>query len=285
MAKKKNIIAPNDERAVAAMDKRQNEIEKAEELYGDGLPFDQSRLEIGIKARTAASINMMIQNGRDYHRLKAHLPHGEFITCVERTSGKSRSWAYQCMEVAEMVSNNPQMLTEVNIWTVGQFRALAVFEKPVIEEYLKGGPLGDIPHDDVATMPRGDLEAEARRLRKTVDNMKTSHKQAMQQKEAKICELDDRLHDKLPPTREQRAEIELEPLKKKLFEHVMQAQFHLDEAVNAVAAAQKVEGASFPQLQEWGKTHYEHIAPIGDLFDELDQALVNCGPDKPGKGN
>ena len=86
MARKKNVIAPNDEMAVVAMDKHQKEIEKSEERYGDGLPFDQVRLEIVIKARTAASIDMMIQNGRDYHRLKAHLPHGEFIASAERTS-------------------------------------------------------------------------------------------------------------------------------------------------------------------------------------------------------
>lgn len=143
MGKRKNVIAPNDERAVAAMDKQQKEIEKAEELYGDGLPFDQFRLETGIKSRNAAVAATMIQNGRDFHRLKAHLPHGEFIASVERTSGKSRIWAYHCMRAAETFSNvNP-----VNICDLGfsQIKALSMLEKPVVEEYLNGGPLATFP--------------------------------------------------------------------------------------------------------------------------------------------
>jgi hypothetical protein len=273
MGKKKNVIAPNDERAVVAMDKLQKEIERAEELYGDGLPFDQPRLEIGIKARTIASIDMMIQNGKDYHRLKAHLPHGEFVSCVERTSGKSHVWAWQCMKMAEMVTDAPQILTQVNILSPGQFRALTVFEKPVVEEYLKGGPLGDIPHDDVATMPRGDLEAEARRLRKTVDSMKASHRQAMQQKEDKICELDDLLNDKGPPAKEQLAETELQTLNKDYFSALMCIEEDIQRALGVLAKAERIENVTYPLLREWVNRHAESFEVIKNDFTTLQDAI------------
>jgi hypothetical protein len=283
MAGTKSKIAPSDERAVAVMDKRQKEIEKAEELYGDGLPFDQFRLETGIKARTAASINMMVQNGKDYHRLKAYLPHGEFIACVERTSGKSLVWVWQCMKMAEMITNTPQILTEVNILRVGQFRALTVFEKPVVEEYLNGGPLGDIPHDDVATMPRGELEAEARKLRKTVDGMKDSHNKAMQQKEAKICELDDLLHGKQPPTEEQLARAAVQRFRDPIIDNILEATERMGRAIAAIDEAQKVPHVPFEALEELLDPWKESFNTFCDTAADLTDAFNNIHVDK-GRG-
>jgi hypothetical protein len=283
MPRKKNVIAPGEERAVVAMDKMQREIEKAEELYGDGLPFDQSRLEIGIKARTAASINMMVQNGRDYHRLKAHLPHGEFVACVERTSGKSRVWAWQCMKMAEMVANDPQMLTEVNVLGVGQFRALTTFEKPVVEEYLKGGPLGDIPHDDVATMPRDELEAEARKLRKKVDDMGKKHNQLIRQKEEKICELDNRLNDKPEPTKEQLARIAVQRYRDPIIDNILEASERMSRAIAAIDEAQKVPGVPYEALEELLDPYKESFNSFCDVSQDLIDAFNNIHVDK-GRG-
>jgi hypothetical protein len=279
MGRRKNAIAPDDEKAVVAMDKQQKEIEKAEELYGDGLPFDQFRLETGIKARTAASIGMMIQNGRDYHRLKAHLPHGEFIACVERTSGKSRDWAWRCMKVAETVANIPQMSTEVDILNIGQFRALTVFEKPVVEEYRKGGPLGDIPHDDVATMPRSDLEAEARRLRKKLEEEVDSREAVIQEKENKINEMDRRLRGQEPPTKEQLAQGELEGIGKEFVKQLVDAADAMDKCKLRILAAQRVEGVSYQLLQDWQLLYNDYIKDVKDTLQEMLALIDDLHPD------
>ena len=281
---KKNVIAPDGERAVVAMDKMQKEIEKVEELYGDGLPYDHSRLEIGIKARTAASINMMVQNGKDYHRLKAHLPHGEFLASVERTSGKSHVWVWQCMKMAEMAVTVPQILTEVNVLNTGQFRALTTFEKPVVEEYLKGGPLGDIPHDDVATMPRGELEDEARRLRKKEKTQKDAHEKEVSALKAEIEQLQNTIDYRTPLAGKEKSEkaaaAQLEDLRKKLFGEIQLARFHFGEAIGTVSAAQKVEGVNFAMLEKWAMEEYGELAGFNELFEELDEALKYCRPDK-----
>jgi DNA repair exonuclease SbcCD ATPase subunit len=141
--------------------------------------------------------------------------------------------------------------------------------------------------DDIDRMTSRELRENLRKEKEKVKKEQEARKQereaqenAIAQKEAKLNELEQKLRYQEPPTKEQLAAVQLEPLKKNLFEHLLQAQFHLDEAVSVAAAAQKVEGATFPQLQEWAKAHYEQLAPIGDLFEELDQALNNCGPDK-----
>jgi hypothetical protein len=280
MGKKKNVIAPNDERAVAAIDKQQKEIEKAEKLYGDGLPFDRFRLETGIKTRTATSINMMVQNGKDYHRLKAHLPHGEFIASVERTSGKSYVWVWQCMKMAEMVVTVPQILTEVNILSVGQFRALTAFEKPVVEEYLKGGPLGDIPHDDVDTMARNELEDEARKLRKKLDNMKDSHKKTVKEMSTELETL--RLRDdyRQPPTKEQIAGDTLVKMTPDYSIAIAKVNGAVREAYALVVKAEKIEGVDAQRLSEWLNQFSPDMQTFHDLTGTWTDEIDNAGPVK-----
>jgi hypothetical protein len=292
MAKKKNIIAPNDKKAVEAMDKQQAEIERIEKLYGDGLPFDQARMEIGIKARTAASIGMMIQNGKDYHRLKAHLPHGEFVACANRTSGKSHVWVCQCMNMAEMVVNTPQILTEVNILNVGQFRALAVFEKPVVEGYLKGGPLGDIPHDEVATMSRGDLEAEARRLSEKEKRLKDSHKKEVEKLNEIIGDLKVRAEDPMQLTPAQRAHQMIRSTYTGEYGLALAGiSAGIRKAMSVLADAERTEGIGVQELNEWLNEFVPDSATIMELINQWQAETENPGPiadwrisDLPGGG-
>jgi hypothetical protein len=277
MARKKNGIAPGAETAVMAMDRQRKAVEKAGELYGDGQPFDEGRVLDCIVFKAERSSQELYELGKYCLWYKAVAGHGRFLEGLRRRDINitAANWAMLMVE-----KFGDKFCTVQNLGT-RKARLLTTFSKEEIDAYANGGPLGSIPHDDVSGMPVRELEAETRRLRKTVDGMKESHKRAMQQKEAKICELEDLLHDKPPPTKEQLAAVRLEPLRKKLFGHLLQARHNLDEAVNAAAEAQRVEGATFPQLQEWGRAHYEQLAPIGDLFEELDQALNNCAPDKP----
>jgi hypothetical protein len=280
MGRRKNVIAPDDERAVVAMDKQQKEIERAEELYGDGLPFDQFRLETGIKVRTAASINMMIQNGKDFHRLKAHLPHGEFIASAERTSGKSYEWVSLCMRMAEMAVNTPQIFTEVNILNVGQFRALTAFEKPVVEEYLKGGPLGDIPHDDVATMPRSDLEAEARRLSKKLKEDRKALEDTIAKKNENINELEMEVLRQPPPTKEQLARAAVQQFRDPIIDNILEATERMSRAIAAIDKAQKVPGVPYEALEELLDPYKESFNTFCDTAEDLTSAFNDIHIDK-----
>jgi hypothetical protein len=278
MGKRKNVIAPNDERAVAAMDKQQKEIEKAEELYGDGLPFDQFRLETGIKSRNAAVAATMIQNGRDFLRLKAHLPHGEFITSVERTSGKPRFWAYHCMRAAEMFLNVAQ--DNISGLNFSQIRTLSLLEKPVVEEYLKGGPLGDIPHDDVATMPRDELEAEARKLKKKLKEAADSREAVIQEKEKKINEMDRRLRGQEPPTKEQLAALKLEEHLKPFNTQLQDAIFAMNRCAEMITEIQRIENIGYVQLNAWVLKQSEDIENFTESFTELQDALNDIHIDR-----
>jgi molybdenum-dependent DNA-binding transcriptional regulator ModE len=285
MGRKKIALPSEDVQAVDALvireelslQEREKEIQRVEKLYGDGEPYDPALLITRGQFAAKTTAEAMEAIGKACLRIKAHEQHGFYTEAVKRM-GITYDYAWFTMTAVEKFGN----LVALQDLGNSKARAMLVFEKPIIQEYLQGGDLAGIPHDDVSKMTSRELDAEVRKLRKKLKDERKVQEDAISKKEEKLNELEQKLRYQEPPTKEQLAEVHLEPLKKKLFEHLLQAQFHLDEAVNVAAAAQKVEGATFPQLQEWAKTHYEQLAPIGELYEELDQALNNCGPDKPG---
>jgi hypothetical protein len=262
---------------IIAVEKMQIDIETADRLYGDGMMYDRDRIENEIKFYLSQSAQSLFESGKRFNWLKAREGHGGFYAALDRI-GVSPTTAQYAMAVVHKFGPNPPALGDLG---AAKFKMLTVFDDEDVKKYAEGGPLGDIPHDDVAKMTTRELQEALRAEREKRKKEKKTQEDAISKKEEKLNELEQKLRYQEPPTREQLAAVQLEPLKKKLFEHLLQAQFHLDEAVNATAAAQKVDGATFPQLQEWAMAHYEQLAPIGDLFEELDQALNNCGPDKP----
>jgi hypothetical protein len=286
MGRKKIAPPSKDAQAVDALvvreertlQQKEEEIQRVEQLYGDGEPYDPGQLIVKSQFAARVTAEAMETIGKACLRIKAHEEHGFFIEAVKRM-GITRDYAWFTMTAVEKFGN---VGAQQHLGTQ-KMRSMLVFEKPIIQEYLEGGDLAGIPHDEVSRMSSRELDAEVRRLSKKLKEDRKALEDTITKKNEKINELEMEVLHQEPPTKEQLAAVELEPLKKSLFEHLLQTQFHLDEAVNVAAAAQKVEGATFPQLQEWAKTHYEQLAPIGDLFEELDQALNNCGPDRPGK--
>ena len=263
-------------REIVAMDKFQADIETAERLYGDGLPYEIDRIENEIRFYQDQAGTSLLEMGRRLIRIKNHEDHGRFMRTLENVGIAYRSAAYAM--VAAKKFSNVQVTAHLGS---EKLRILTVLDENDIEILEKGGSVKGVTLDDIDRMTTQEVRATLRRERKKLKEQRKTQEDAIAKKEEKINELEQQLRYQEPPTKEHLAAVALEPLKKKLFDHVLMAQYYLDEAVKAVVAAQKVEGATFPQLQEWAMTHYEQLAPIGELFDELDQALNNCGPYDP----
>jgi len=269
--------------AVQAMDavaqrveEKKLSIKEVEEQFGDGQPYERFRLVNEVKFYQQQMGESLIETGRRLIRIKAHEDHGSFMQVLENLNMAYRSAAY-AMAAARKFGN---VHTYAHLGD-SKIRALTVLDDDSIQTLEDGGKAAGVTMDDVERMTVLELKAALRKEREKRKNEKTAQEGAISKKEEKINELEQQLRYQDPPTKEQLAAVTLEPLKKKLFEHVLMVQYYLDEAVKVVVLAQRVEGATFPQLQEWGRAHYEQLAPIGDLFEELDQALNNCGPDRP----
>ncbi|MDR1506450.1 MAG: DUF3102 domain-containing protein [Treponema sp.] len=273
---------PKPSRAAQAMDtavekyeEQQLSVQQAETMYGDGQPYERLRLENEVRFYQRQTAESLIEIGKRLIRIKANEEHGGFLQVLENLNMASRSAQY-AMTAAQKFGNTPTLAYLES----SKMKALTVLDDDSIQALEDGGEIAGVTLDEIEKMTVRELRQALRTERDKRKKEKKTQEDAIAKKENEINELEQQLRYQEPPTKEQLAQVQLDPLKKKLFEHILQARFHLDEAVNVAAAAQKVEGASFPQLQEWAKAHYEELASIGDLFEELDQALVNCGPDK-----
>ena len=269
--------------AVKAMDAvaeriedRRLSIQEVEEHFGDGQPYERLRLVNEVRFYQQQMGESLVETGKRLIRIKTNEGHGDFLQILDSLGMAARSAQY-AMTAAHKFGNAPTLAYLGD----SKIKALTVLDDDSIQTLEDGGEVKGVTLDDVEKMSVRELRAALRKERDTRKKQKTAQEDAIAKKEEKINELEQELRYRDPPTKEQIAAAALEPLKKKLFEKVLLVQFYLDEAVKVVVQAQKVEGATFPLLQEWGKAHYEQLAPIGDLFEELDQALNNCGPDKP----
>jgi hypothetical protein len=279
MARRKNVIAPNDEKSLVAMDKMAAEIEKARELYGDGQPFDEERVLDCLVFRAERTTEELLQFGRYCLWLKAEVGHGRFLEGLKRRNLNitAANWS---MLIYEKLGANSAALQNLG---PSKARYLTFFSKEEIDTYAKGGPLGDIPHDDVANMTTRELEAEVRKLRKANESQKNRDKEKIEKLDDEIERLQSVI-DCRTLTEKEKAEkaieAKLEELRKKLFTSIQLARFYFDDAVNIITTARQLKGVTFPMLEKWAKSEYEEIAGFNELFEQLDDELNYISVDK-----
>ena len=236
-----------------------------------------------VKSLLELTQKSIIEAGKRLIILKTKELHGGWLQTLSQIGIHDR-FAERAMHAARRFSKFDN-LSNLN---ASKMAALEDLTEKELDELDKGKDVLGLNLDDIDLMTAKEVRETAREGRKQLvetlkrhDEKVKSLEAVIRQKSTKIDDLEYEVRQGGPRTQEQLAAVSLDPLKKKLFEHVLMAQYYLDEAVKVVVQAQKVEGATFPQLQEWGKAHYEQLSPIGDLFDELDQALINCGPYDP----
>jgi hypothetical protein len=280
MGRKKNVIAPEAQAMdLVAQDQKKQQITavQAFKIYGfkDVSNYDLLVYSQKINLFLQLANRSVIEAGKGLIVIKAQEPHGIWLKTLEQIGIPERT-ARRYMHVARRFGKTANLA----VLPTAKLEALEELDDPTLEKLDAGEDVLGLSLKGIDVMPASEVRKKAIDLEAKLAAEKDRHNKDIKEMSAELEVLRLRATGQEPPTKEQLAQGILDPLKKKLFEHLLEAQFHLDEAVSVVAAAQKVEGATFPQLQEWAKTHYEQLAPIGDFFEELDQALVNCGPDR-----
>jgi len=269
MGRRKNVIDPNNEKSLAVMEKMAVDIEKARELYGDGQPFDEERVLDCLVFRAERTTEELLHFGRYCLWLKAEVGHGRFLDDLKRRNLNSTAanWA---MLIYEKLGSNSATLQNLG---PSKARYLTFFTKEEIDTYGKGGPLGAIPHDDVAKMSTRELEAEVRELRKKRDDDRKSSDKAIFMKEKKISELEAQLRWQGPPTKEQLAGAKLGEYLKPFDTQLQDAIFAMNSCIDMITEVQRIEAIGYAQLNDFILKHTKGIAMITEAFGELQGAI------------
>jgi hypothetical protein len=278
MAKRKNVIAPNDKKALVAMEKMKLSTEQADRKWGDGLPFDPFRVETIVSANNNSAVERMWQSGRYYMWYKERCSHGDFMAMVDRTAN-SHTYVLNCMRLADYFPNSPAL---ANLGTT-KLRAITMFDKDVVGKYLAGGPLGDIPHDDVASMTTRELEDTVRQLREKVKRVEAVAKEKIRQKDEQITKLEFENDNRPPPTKEQIAIAGLAELDKDYFSELTAAMAAMRKAVGILNFAQCTPGVNVQILNEWINKYNEEMVLLNGVHEELTGMIDDLHPIAKGK--
>jgi len=263
-------------REIVAMDKFQADIETAERLYADGMPYELDRIENEIRFFMAQNAQAFFESGKRFMRIQAHEKHGDFMASLERI-GVPKTIAYYAMSV--VLKFGPNFPPAGNLG-VEKLKMLTVFEEKEIEEYVKGGPLGSIPHDDVEKMSKRELQAAIREERKKRDEDRKSTDKAVFMKEKKISELEAQLRWKEPPTKEQLAGAKLDEWLQPFNAQLQDAIFAMNRCIDMITQVQRIEAVGYAQLNDFVLKHTEGIAMITEAFGELQGAINDIHIDK-----
>ena len=162
--------------------------------------------------------------------------------------------------------------------------ALTVLDDDSIQILEDGGTVAGVTMDDIEKMSIRELKETLRKERKKHKKDVDSREEDIKQKEAKINELDEKLRY-LPPLSEKEKtekaiEAKLEKLRTDLFTNIQLARLYFGKALETITTATRLEGVTFTMLEKWAKEEYEELAGFNELFEELDDALNYCNPDK-----
>jgi hypothetical protein len=275
MARTKNKIAPNDERAVVAMDKSAEAIEKATRLYGDGEPFDVERILDCMVFRAEQAVGNTYAFGRYCLWLRESIGWGGFCRALEN-SGLDVRGAHHAMLQYEKFGDNLGTVAKLGS---RKARALTFFTKEEIEKYAKGDDLRGIPHDDVSSMLATELEEEVRRLRKKGENLKDSHKEEVGKLNEIIDGLKIRAEDPMQLTPAQRAHrLIRDTYTREYAVALSEVSTGIRKARSVLADAERTEGIGVQELNEWLNEFVPDSATIMELIGQWQAETENPGP-------
>jgi hypothetical protein len=266
-------------REIAELDQFHLDMVEADHLYGDGMPYEKDRIENEIRFYLSQTAQSLFESGKRFMLLKRHEGHGGFMEALERIGVPSSTAHYAMAVVLKFGPNFPP----VGNLGVAKLKMLTVFDDDDIKTYVDGGPLGNIPHDDVEQMSKRELQAAVREERKRRKEERKAQEDAIAKKETKINELEQQIRYQQPPTKEQLARIAVQEYRDPIIDNILEASERMRRAIAAIDEAQKVPGVPYEALEELLEPYKENFNAFCDVSQDLIDAFNNIHVDK-GRG-
>ncbi len=181
--------------------------------YGDGLPYDRERLVNEARFLLKNSAEAMLEAGKRLIVLKEHEPHGEFLRIVEERLGMARQVAHRMMQasVKFLDPKRPNVSALSNLGKTKLYE-LMVLDDEELEELAEGGTVAGVDKDDIERMTSRELRAALRDLKAESRAEIEAKSASLASRDARITELEEKLHRQKKPTPERAEEAALKAL-------------------------------------------------------------------------
>jgi hypothetical protein len=257
-----------------ALDKMTADIEKARERYGDGQPFEEERVLDCIVFKAERTSQELYDLGKYCLWYKAEVGHGHFLEGLRQRdiNISAANWAMLMVE-----KFGDKFCTVQNLGT-RKARLLTTFTTEEIDAYAKGGPLGNIPHDEVTNKTYTELVETVKALQHKNENLKERHKKDVEKLSAEIENLRFEVAGQDIPTKEQLAVAELAKLDSDYFHELTSAMAAMRKAADILNWAQCVPGANVQMLNDWVGKYNEEMVLLNGVREEFINILDNLHP-------
>jgi hypothetical protein len=262
---------------ILAVEKMAEDIQTAEELYSDGMPYELERIENEVRFYQDQAGSALLEMGKRLARIKAHEGHGKFLETLERLNMAPRSAQY-AMLAARKFSNAPTLAHLGD----SKAKALTVLEEDDIKTLEDGGKVNGMTLSDIERMTMNELRKNLQKsddaLKKEKDARKKdreTQEAAIAQKEQKINELDQQLRYQQPPAKEQLAFAALTQYTVPYTFALAEISAGIRKAHSILCEAEKTSRANVQQISDWLKQfdgEMENIIALKQCWtDEVDE--------------
>ncbi|GAB6391067.1 MAG: DUF3102 domain-containing protein [Treponematales bacterium] len=267
----------------AAIVQVKESIAEVDKNYGDGMPYELTRLENELRFYQEQVGLGLLEMGKRLIVIKAHEEHGSWLEVLNRL-GISPRLAQFAMLAARKFSNTkaPSYLGNEKV------RALTVLDEEDIAKLDAGEAVKGVGTlDDIERMTTRELREALRKERDKRQKEGLAKDNVISKNNEKINEMELRLAGQELPTEEAKWEAmalkELERLRRDLFENIKLARFHFGRCLALIEEAQKIEGVTFPMLEAWALDEDDQLREFPELAEQLADALAGAHPYREGE--
>ena len=230
-----------DSAALTAVSARSTEIA---ERFGDGTPYDRSRVVGEARFFMGQSAEAMLELGKRLIQLKENEPHGDFTEIVTERLGINLRSGQKMMQAAAKYLN-PSLTSKASPVTLlgkGKLFDLMSETDEDIEELAEGGTLAGKTLDEMASMTRRELQAALQDERKK----NAAKDKVIQSKSSKLDKLEEELAAREAAPLEEAEELQLTDLRNRTLgaESALQQLLVLVDEVTTNPATQATEVAA-----------------------------------------
>ena len=216
------------------------------ELYGDGLPYDRSRIVHEARFYMSQSAEAMLEAGKCLIQLKENESRGEFMDIVTDRLGLEPRTA-QLMMQAAVKYLSPGLASKANTFSLlGKSKLLNLMAESDgdLAELAAGGTIAGLKLDDMQAMSSRELRAALIEARKKL----TDKDRVLAKKEAKVTELEEALERRNSAEPSEAEQAQLDAVRDAALSAEMAVR-QLVVSAAAVLAAPTTEAAGLAALQ------------------------------------
>jgi len=236
--------------AIEAEIARDRRVALIDEKFGDGQPYDRTRLEVEVKAHMQNASEAFFQAGRRLIQIKEHEGHGGFLPCLERI-GIGEDTAERMMLTVRKIQDTELANSEAfrNLLP-SKLYEIALFDQDQLDELGATGATGSITLDEIQRMTTREAKAALREERRKRTEEIDDREKVIKAKNDKIDELERMLRGSPPKSQAEVSAERLKEFREKIAKALTTARLEFLEAVEALRECQYLPDIDFMLLNK-----------------------------------